>query len=163
IPALIRLLDDPDDDVQEAAELACRQLLKVLMSDLKQTVDKRDIAAQYLSEMGAFAVNPLFAMLRESNSILSERASPIEIQMAIVNALSKMIDPDATDLIIRALQDKGDLIVWGAAKALCAIGDTSAIGPLEEALAQWYDPERRLSPTTYVWMTIKNALDQLGA
>ena len=163
IPALIRLLDDPDDDVQEAAELACRQLLKVLMSDLKQTVDKRDIAAQYLSEMGAFAVNPLFAMLRESNSILSERASPIEIQMAIVNAFSKMIDPDATDLIIRALQDKDDLIVWGAAKALGAIGDTSAIGPLEEALAQWYDLAKKLPPTTYVWMTIKNALDQLGA
>ena len=163
IPALVGLLDDPDDDVQEIAEFACKQLLKVLMSDLKQTSDKRATAGRHLSKMGAFAVNPLFTMLRESNSILSERTSPIEIQMAIVNALSKMDDPNAVVLIISALQDKDDLIVWGAAKALGAIGDTSAIGPLEEALAHWYDLAGKLTPMTYVWMAIKNALEQLGA
>jgi len=102
-------------------------------------------------------------MLRDSTSIQSERASLTEMQDAIVSALSKMDDPNAVDLIISALQDKDDLIVWGAAKTLGAIGDISAIGPLEEALAQWYDLARKLTPMTYVWMAIKNALEQLNA
>lgn len=163
IPALIRLRDDPDDDIRETAEFACKRLLKMLMSDLKQTSDKRTTAAKHLSKMGAFAVNPLLAMLHESNSIQSERANPIEIQRSIVSALSKMDDPNAVDLITRALQDKDDLIVWGAAEALGAIGDASAIGPLEEALVQ-YDQARRRSPSmTYVWKAIMDALERLNA
>jgi len=162
IPTLIELCDDPDDDIRETAEFACRQLLKVLKSDLKQTSDKRATAAGHLSRMGAIAVNPLLVMLRESESIRSERADSGEIRNSIVDALSRMNDPDAIALMIRALQDKNDLVVWGAAKALGAIGDASAIGPLKEALARWYNPMRCMTPTTYVWMEIERALQRLN-
>ena len=162
IPTLIELCDDPDDDIRETAEFACRQLLEVLKSDLKQTSDKRATAAGHLSRIGALAVNPLLVMLRKSESIRSERADSGEIQNSIVDALSRMNDPDAIALMIRALQDKNDLVVWGAAKALGAIGDASAIGPLKEALARWYNPMRCMTPTTYVWMEIERALQRLN-
>jgi len=163
IPALIHLLDDPDNDVQETAEFACRQLLKVLMSDLKQTSDKRDIAARSLAEMGAFAVEPLLDMLRDVDRIQSERASSIEIQNAIVNALSQMNDPHAIERITRALEDKNDRIVWGAARALGTIGDTGVLGLLEEALER-YDRAMKLNPRmTYVWKAINDTLKQLNA
>lgn len=162
IPALVRLLDDPDDNVQEAAELACRRLLKVLMSDLKQTVDKRDIAARYLSGMGAFAVDPLFDMLCGSKKIQSDRASSTEIQNAIISALSQMNDPAVIELISRELQNENDLIVWGAARALGALGDASAIGPLKEALTRYDQAMRRNPRMTYVWKAISDALNRLN-
>lgn len=163
IPALIELRDDLDAEVRETAEFACKQLLKGLMSYLILDIDKRKTAARYLPKFGAFAVNPLLIMLRDAETIHSERAKPTEIRSAIIDALSKINDPHAVDLLTQALKNKNDLIVWGAAKALGAIGDASVIGPLEEALVRWYDPARKLSPTTYVWMTIKDALKQLNA
>ena len=162
IPTLIELCDDPDDDIRETAEFACRQLLEVLKSDLKQTSDKRATAAGHLSRIGALAVNPLLVMLRESESIRSERADSGEIKNSIVDALSRMNDPDAIALIIRALQDKNDLVVWGAARALGAIGDASAIGPLKEARERYIQVKKLDSRMTYVWMELEKALQRLN-
>jgi len=72
IPALIQLLDDPDGGVQETSELACERLLKGLMSDLKKTEDKQDVAVRYLSEMGGFAVKRLLVMQHDA-----ERSSQV--------------------------------------------------------------------------------------
>jgi len=161
IPALVRLRDDSDDDVRESSEFACKQLLQVLLSNLKLDIDKRNTAARHLAELGSFAVNPLFAMLCDAETIQSERATSTEIRKAIVRALSRMNDPSAIELMIQALQTRNDWVVWGAARALGIIGNRNAIEPLEETLMRYNHVEKHHSRLTFVRVAIKWALDQL--
>lgn len=73
-----------------------------------------------------------------------------------------MNDPAVIELISRELQNENDLIVWGAARALGALGDASAIGPLKEALTRYDQAMRRNPRMTYVWKAISDALNRLN-
>lgn len=161
IPALIQLLDDPDGGVQETSELACERLLKGLMSDLKKTEDKQDVAVRYLSEMGGFAVKRLLVMQHDAEKIQSSYAKPADIRRGIVKALSNMNDPYAVELMIQALKDEDDWVVQGAAQALGAIGDKSAIAPLENAKDRYGEAIKRDLTVTFVYMALQNALEKL--
>lgn len=162
IPALIRLLDDPDNDIQGIAELACKQMLKQLMPDLKLDVDRRDAATRHLSEMGSFAVRPVFDVLRDAGNISSSRATASEIRRSAEKVLSGMSDPYAVELMIQALEDSDDWVVHGAARALGAIGDKSAITSLEDAEKRYTKAiQRGEHHVTFVRFEIQKALKEL--
>ncbi len=163
IPALIRLLDDPDNDIQGIAELACKQMLKQLMPALKSVYeDRRNVAARHLSEMESFAVKPLITMLRDADKFISKNVKAIYIRKSTVKALSGMSDPYATELIIQALKDGDDWIVWGTAQALGAIGDKSAVSPLESTNKRYEESRKGRRPNlTSVRNEIQKALKKL--
>jgi len=162
IPALIRLLDDPDNVIQGIAELACKQMLKQLMPNLKLDVDRRDAVTRHLSEMGSFAVRPVFDVLRDAGNISSSRATASEIRRSAEKALSGMSDPYAVELMIQALEDSDDWVVQGAARALGAIGDKSAIPFLEDAEKRYTKAiQHGEHHVTFVRFEIQKALKEL--
>jgi HEAT repeat protein len=161
IPVLIPLLDDPDKEVAEIAESACKNLLRGLLYNIKLDKEKREAAAAHLAKMGAVAVDPLLDMLRDVENIQSERATPIEIQKSVVNALSRMTDPSAVKILCRALEDANSDVVWGAAKALGNIGDASAIEALDKALRKYSQMLKKDLGLTYVSNVLKEARSKL--
>lgn len=161
IPVLIPLLDDPDKEVAEIAESACKNLLRGLLYNIKLDEEKREAAAAHLAKMGAVAVDPLLDMLRDVENIQSERATPIEIQKSVVNALSRMTDPSAVKILCRALEDANSDVVWGAAKALGNIGDASAIEALDKALRKYSQMLKKDLGLTYVSNVLKEARSKL--
>ena len=106
-------------------------------------------------------MDPLLDMLRDVENIQPERATPIEIQKSVVNALSRMTDPSAVKILCRALEDANSDVVWGAAKALGDIGDASAIEALDEALGKYSQMLKNDLGLTYVSNVLKEARSKL--
>jgi len=161
IPVLIRLLDDPDEEIAEIAESACKKLLKGLLHDIILDEDKRKAATAHLAKMGVFAVGPLLDTLRDSENIRLDRATPLEVQNSVVDALSRMTDPSVVRILCRALEDANTDVVRGAARALGNIGDASAIEALDRALKNYSDKLEKDRGLTYVFNELEKARSRL--
>jgi HEAT repeat protein len=125
VPALIGLLDDPQDTVRWSASMA--------LSDVGwQPTNDAHGAAFWAArgewnkcvEIGAASVGPLLYVVRDTHLY------PVAKRVAAAGAIGDIRDPSAVDALIAALSE-----VPSAAEALGAIGDPRAAGPLRARLA----------------------------
>jgi HEAT repeat protein len=169
VPALIAVLDHPDEGVRWKAAITLGEIgdergiapLIGLLSDRDRFVRSR--AAFALARIGSPAIPVLADTFDET---------PSEIRKGIVTVLGKIKDPAATralisaltdssedirqdivtslaaqgdqsfDLLVEALADREPLHQQGAAMALAAMGRPEALAPLQEARESAVSPTR---------------------
>jgi len=91
--------------------------------------------AQALAKLGAPAVDPLIALLKDSGSSSAASAVANQIrQMNAVRALGEIKDPRAVEPLIVTLRDTFFNLRVSAATALGEIKDPRAVGPLVAAM-----------------------------
>lgn len=160
IPILIRLLEDPDIDIQNSSNYACMRLRDQLISELKMTVDRRAIAAAYLSKLGIFAVESLIQVICDAEKYHA-KTSPYEIRMAAVKALSQIQDPRVIDYLVRALNDQDDEVVASVAQVFGSIGNANNIQHLENVMEKYEILLKKDHTKTYVVKELDKAIDEL--
>jgi HEAT repeat protein len=79
--------------------------------------------------LGALAVEPLIAALKDENS---------DVRQAAAKALGKIGDPRAVEPLIAALSDESSDVRYAAAEALGKIKDPRAVEPLIAAHQNWW-------------------------
>lgn len=160
IPILIRLLEDPDIDIQNSSNYACMRLRDQLISEFKMTVDRRDIAAAYISKLGIFAVESLIQILRDAEKYRA-KSSPYEIRMSAVKALSQIQDPRVIDYLVRALNDQDDEVVASIAQVFGSIGNADTIQHLENVMEKNEILLKKDYTKKYVVKELDKAIDKL--
>ncbi|MEM9273306.1 MAG: virulence factor [Cyanobacteria bacterium P01_F01_bin.143] len=96
-----------------------------LLKDEKVTI-RRWAAALLGSSECAEAIAPLCEMLQGDKSPIARRTAG--------DALSDLGDPQASEVMIRALQDASSLVRWRASRFLTELGDESAVKKLIQAV-----------------------------
>jgi HEAT repeat protein len=149
VAPLIAALKDTSGLVQMTAAEALGEIkdpsavepLIAIMKGTNSMVSGR--AAEALGKLGAPAVAPLIALLKDTGSSSNALSDAIRYnrQMAAANALGEIKDPSAVEPLIVALGDAFFNLRVSAANALGEIKDPRAVGPLVAAMK---DPDLRV-------------------
>ena len=115
--------------------LKARKDIKGLIKALRYRKDKgvRASAAEALVKIGAPAVEPLIAALKDKDS---------DVRYAAAKALGEIKDPRAVEPLIAALKDESSSVRRAAAEALGKIGDPRAVEPLIAVPKDYYSGVR---------------------
>ena len=127
-------------------KMKARRDVNGLIKALRYRKDKgvRASAAEALVKIGAPAVEPLIAALKDKDS---------DVRYAAAKALGEIKDPRAVEPLIAALGDESSGVRLAAAKSLGEIKDPRAVEPLSAALKD---------ENKYVRRAAAHALDRLG-
>jgi tetratricopeptide (TPR) repeat protein len=136
-----------------AQERAIPMLIKV-MQDSDEPIDVRSVAIRELGSLGASSyVGILIELLREPQALL---------QVAVVDALSRTSDKQATGPIMHLLKSSEPSVVNAAATALISLNSTDAIPLLREVVnSNILNPFTREKVSEFINAVEQPLLDQV--